>query len=64
MKRKIKLNVWGNWNGYVGTKKAVEFGSDEIAAGHWMLTGEYKNNAGYESDETIKAAKIAATEAM
>jgi len=59
-KRKIKQNIYGNWRGYVGRKSAIEFGTDEITAGHWLLTGNADFNSGYESKETIGAAKKAA----
>lgn len=35
-KVKIHLNIWGNWNGYVGTRKVIEFGTDEIDARDWL----------------------------
>jgi len=59
-KRKIHQNVWGNWRGYLGRKFSIEFGVDTVAAGHWLLTGDSDFNSGYESKETIKAAKKAA----
>lgn len=40
MKRRIRQNVWGNWNGYEGTRKVVEFGTDNQDAEHWLKTGE------------------------
>ena len=36
MKRKIRQNIWANWNGYVGTRKVIEFGTDELAANIWI----------------------------
>lgn len=36
MKRKIKQNVWGNWNGYEGTRKVKEFGTGEFEAREWL----------------------------
>ena len=36
MKRRIAVNRWGNWNGYVGTRRAIEFGLDEMAAREWV----------------------------
>jgi hypothetical protein len=27
MKKRIQENIWGNWNGYEGTRKVKEFGS-------------------------------------
>jgi hypothetical protein len=35
--RKILTNVWGNINGYVGRKKVKEFGTNDIAAGDWVI---------------------------
>lgn len=32
MKRRIKQNVWGNWKGYLGTRQALDFGTDEVSA--------------------------------
>ena len=60
-KRKIKQNIWGNWRGYLGTKSVEEFGEDDIAAGHWLLTGEKGHDVGY-SDENYEAARKAARE--
>ena len=60
MKRKILKNIYGNWRGYCGGKVFIEFGTDEVAAGHWFLTGDADFNSGYESKETIEAAKKAA----
>lgn len=35
--RRIKRNVWDNWNGYEGTHKVVEFGLDYHRAHAWLL---------------------------
>jgi hypothetical protein len=40
MKRRIRQTVWGNWNGYEGTRKAYEFGTDAIEAESWLATGK------------------------
>jgi hypothetical protein len=37
MKKRIYQNVWGNWNGYEGTRKTQDFGLDEVAAVAWFL---------------------------
>ena len=58
-KRHIEQNIWGNWKGYLGTKCVIEFGTDNIAAGHWLLTGETERNAGY-APSNFEAARIAA----
>lgn len=39
-KRRIIMNVWGNWNGYEGTRKTQSFGMDERAAREWKETGK------------------------
>lgn len=59
--RKIKQNTWGNWRGYLGSKAVAEFGGDEIAAGHWLLTGVVDFNEAY-SDENMESARKAANE--
>jgi hypothetical protein len=48
--RKIKQNIWGNWNGYEGRSRVQQFGTDEIAAAYWSLTGEVDFNAGYAAE--------------
>jgi hypothetical protein len=48
--RKIKQNIWGNWNGYEGRRRVQQFGTDEISAAYWSLTGEVDFNAGYASE--------------
>lgn len=60
MKRHIRKNIYGNWRGYEGREFVIEFGHDGVAAGHWLLTGETERLSGYQSDETIKAARQAA----
>lgn len=50
MKRKIKQNIFGNWYGYQANKRTHEFGTDEIAAAFWFLTGLVDFNGGYESE--------------
>jgi len=59
-KRRIHQNIYGNWYGYMGRARVIEFGTDEVRAGAWLLTGDEDRYAGYESDETIKAARQAA----
>jgi hypothetical protein len=48
--RKIKQNIWGNWNGYEGRNRVQQFGTDEIAAAYWSLTGNIDFNAGYSRE--------------
>lgn len=52
-KRKVKQNVWGNWNGYEGGRKVQEFGTDDVSAGYWLETGIVDSWAGYDSQESI-----------
>lgn len=47
--RKVKQNQWGNWNGYIGTKRAVEFGCDDVSAGYWLETGIFDVYEGYSN---------------
>ena len=42
MKRRIHQNIWGNWNGYLGTRKVIEFGLDSWEAEHWLKHGDSK----------------------
>ena len=49
-KRKIKQNIYGNWNGYVGRNRIQEFGTDSISAAYWFLTGEVNFLNGYSDD--------------
>ena len=35
-KKRIRMNIWGNWNGYIGTRKVKEFGGDEFMAIDWL----------------------------
>lgn len=46
----IKQNQWGNWNGYEGTKKAIEFGTDERRAKEWLQEKRCKNLVCYSTD--------------
>jgi hypothetical protein len=61
MRARIRQNIWGNWNGYVGTRKVREFGTDEREAAAWL-----EKQAKYERGSKITlrmpfdaAAKIA-----
>lgn len=36
-KVRIYQNVWGNWNGYIGTRKVMEFGPHKGTADEWYL---------------------------
>lgn len=40
-KARIRQNRWDNWNGYLGTRKIQEFGTDEQAAEQWLLDQEH-----------------------
>lgn len=55
-KRRIKQNIWGNWCGYLGRARVQEFGTDEVAAGYWSLTGEVDFYAGYD-EANIEAVR-------
>jgi len=33
---RIKQNIYGNWNGYVGNRKVEDFGLDEVRALAWL----------------------------
>jgi len=37
--RRIRMNVYGNWNGYEGTRKVREFGTDARGARDWLNEG-------------------------
>ena len=40
-KKRIKQNIWGNWNGYIGTRKVIEFGcglAGEYRAQEWLTS--------------------------
>lgn len=39
-RRKIHKSVWGNWNGYLGKRKVIEFGTNDDAAHQWFNKGE------------------------
>lgn len=56
--RKIKQNVWGNWNGYVGRRRVIQFGTDDIAAAYWSLMGTVDFNAGYSPEWHEKCKKL------
>lgn len=35
--KRIKQNVWGNWNGYEGSRKVKEFGTRGDEAEEWLV---------------------------
>lgn len=39
MKRRIKLNVWGNWIGYIGRERVHTF-DNEWDANYWLEHGK------------------------
>lgn len=44
--KKIRQNIWGNWNGYIGRSKVIEFGTDEFRANEWLAgTIEMRNTS-------------------
>lgn len=40
MKRRVRQNRWGNWNGYAGTRRVESFGLDLWEAREWLATGK------------------------
>lgn len=41
LKRRIHQNVWGNINGYLGTRQVHCFGSDALSTDEWLEHGEW-----------------------
>lgn len=62
MKRKAKQNVWGNWYGYTGRNRTHDFGTDDVAAGYWVLTGKADHSAGWASREFAEQCRAALTQ--
>lgn len=45
MKRRIRENIWGNWYGYEGTRRVIEFANTpeftaEFRANFWLKYGK------------------------
>jgi len=40
MKRRIRQNIWDNWQGYEGTRRVRSFGCSRSDAEEWLETGE------------------------
>jgi hypothetical protein len=40
MKPRIHRNVWDNWNGYLGSRRVIEFGMDGQDAREWLARME------------------------
>jgi len=40
-RRRIKQNIWGNWKGYEGNRKVMDFGTDEIEAEAWRKNTDF-----------------------
>lgn len=58
-KRRIHQNVWGNWNGYEGTRKVREFGTDKWDARLWVkgeLTDEPAKDKSREDNGSMRRA--------
>lgn len=55
MKRKIHQNVWGNWNGYEGTRKVADFGTDEQGAREWLA-----DPVAYETEQNTARQSVGA----
>lgn len=51
MRRRLRLNAYGNWVGYISGKRVEEFGTDEVEAFYWLRTGINDWNAAYEPEE-------------
>ena len=47
-KRRIHQNIWGNWYGYLGTRRVEDFGLDEWNAFEWLFGYEFKCPAQYQ----------------
>lgn len=43
---RVHKNIWGNLNGYIGTAKVADFGTDEFRAKEWLA--EILASGGYE----------------
>jgi hypothetical protein len=39
-RRKIWQNQWGNWNGYIGKRRVMQFGTNERDARQWLSEAE------------------------
>ena len=53
-KRRVKMNVWGNYKGYLGTTQVEDFGLDDVAAGYWLETGIVDHDAGYSNPKKYR----------
>lgn len=52
MKRTIRKNIYGNWVGYLGGKRAEEFGdhaNSEAYANEWLATGTNEIRASFNN---------------
>lgn len=47
MKRRLRVNIWGNCKAYLGAKCVHDFGTDTQSAEEWLTHGEW---IGYASD--------------
>ena len=56
MKRRIKKNIYGNWVGYEGARRTMNFGTQDIASAYWYFTGIYDPLEGY-SEEWFQKCK-------
>ncbi len=56
IKRRVRLNIWGNWKGYESTRKVYDFGTDERAAKEWEKGGNLP-----KFDQSVFRVKIGAT---
>ena len=60
-KRRVKKNIWGNYNGYEGTKKTQAFGTCEIAAAYWLITGVVDFNEGFSPERYLECKSVLTT---
>ena len=53
-KRSIRKNIYGNYVGYVGRAREMEFGEDETRAQAWLETGETIGSSNVEGTDGLK----------
>ena len=61
-RRRVRVNIWGNWNGYEGRVRVQEFGTDEIGARQWVETGKTQWQL-YGGQTTLKITPKQSTDA-
>ena len=53
-KRTIRKNIYGNYVGYVGRSREMEFGEDETGAKEWLETGKTLGSINVEGTDGLK----------